>query len=412
MASVTDLADAVLPLIRTRADLHRWSAANEHGGRMHDGIDALEVALPTADPTDAYTVTHKALTSAITVIARADDSSGIIGDACRRLLRLHPVVASAANVPPATLVDWMITFQFDGTVDYFELDPVAYAPALGELGMTRYRRRLAEIEDGLGPRPNEDNRWSGGHGHDWFTLDWNGKRLAVLDRDVEAIIATHARDRRVAAWLHDTAKAFVEIGDVDLAIDWAWQATDFDHGHQAQRAGDYWCALLDQYRPDEALAARQLVFARWPSSSTAAALHRSAGPAWTDLCEGVIATLSTRPREAVLFALTTLKDVPFAWDLAHNLDLGDGSVWTELVKVYEKVDPPAVVPVLQRLALGDLVEAKAQNYRTAARRLARMRRLAAGPEQAADVDAFIAELRDTHRRRPRLQQEFNRAGLP
>jgi len=28
---VSDLADAVLPLIRTRADLWRWSAANEHG---------------------------------------------------------------------------------------------------------------------------------------------------------------------------------------------------------------------------------------------------------------------------------------------------------------------------------------------------------------------------------------------
>jgi hypothetical protein len=37
-----------------------------------------------------YVVTHKALASAIKVIARADDSSGIIGDACRRLLELHP----------------------------------------------------------------------------------------------------------------------------------------------------------------------------------------------------------------------------------------------------------------------------------------------------------------------------------
>lgn len=41
-----------------------------------------------------------------------------------------------------------------------------------------------------------------------------------------------------------------------------------------------------------------------------------------------------------------------------------------------------------------------------------MRRLAAGSEHAADVDALIAELRNEHRRRPRLQQEFDRAGLP
>jgi hypothetical protein len=34
----------------------------------------------------------------------------------------------------------MITVQFDGDVDYFEIDPVAYAPALGQEGMSAYRK--------------------------------------------------------------------------------------------------------------------------------------------------------------------------------------------------------------------------------------------------------------------------------
>jgi len=41
-----------------------------------------------------------------------------------------------------------------------------------------------------------------------------------------------------------------------------------------------------------------------------------------------------------------------------------------------------------------------------------MRKLAAGSEYAAEVDWFIAELRESNRRRPQLQQEFDRAGLP
>jgi hypothetical protein len=41
-----------------------------------------------------------------------------------------------------------------------------------------------------------------------------------------------------------------------------------------------------------------------------------------------------------------------------------------------------------------------------------MRTLAAGTDQADVVDTFIAGLRDAHRRRPRLQQEFDRARLP
>ncbi len=102
---MTTLADAVLPLIRTRSDLYRYSAANAHGRDMHEAIDILEQALPTTDPAEIYAVTHKALASAIKVIARADDSSGIIGDACRRLLELHPKTAASARVPSGKLSD-------------------------------------------------------------------------------------------------------------------------------------------------------------------------------------------------------------------------------------------------------------------------------------------------------------------
>jgi hypothetical protein len=379
---------------------------------MHAALDILETALPTADPADVYSVTHKALGSAIKVIARADDSSGIIGDACRRLLALHPKVAAAANVAAPKLIDWMMTFQFDGDVDYFTLDPVAYAPALGEAGMIAYRARLMQIETGLGQRPSQADRWTSPHSHEWFTVEWNARRLAVLDRDIDAIIATHARDRRVAAWLQDTAEAFEEIGQPDLAIDWAQQATDFNHGHQSRRAADYWCELLDHHRPHESLPARLLVFRRWPSATTAAHLHAAADTSWPDYRADVMATLASHPRDAVMFALRTLNDVEFAWDLAYSLALADDPTWSELVKAYEKVDPLAVLPVLQRLVENDLVVAKAQNYRLAARRLAKMRRLAAGSDHAQAVDTLVAQLRETHRRRPRLQQEFDRAGLP
>ena len=133
MAPVSTLADAVLPLIRTRSDLHRYSAANAHGRGRHEAVDILEAAIPTTDPAEIYAVIHKVLASSLKVIARADDSSGIIGDACRRLLKLHPQAAAAARTPVGKLIEWMMKFQFDEEVDYFELDPVAYAPALGQV---------------------------------------------------------------------------------------------------------------------------------------------------------------------------------------------------------------------------------------------------------------------------------------
>jgi len=122
---VSDLADAVLPLIRTRADVWRWGAANEHGRQMHDAVAMLQAAAESEDPADVFAVTQKAIASALKVIMRADDSSGIIGDACRALMDLHPEVAARAKPPVAKLVDWMMAFQFDNECDYFPLDPVA-----------------------------------------------------------------------------------------------------------------------------------------------------------------------------------------------------------------------------------------------------------------------------------------------
>ena len=406
------LAELVLPLIRTRADLHRWSSANAHGRQMHQAVDLLEAAVPTTDPAEVHAVVHKALSSAIKVIARADDSSGIIGDACRRLLDLHPRSAAKAGVPADRLVDWMMKFQLDGEVDYFELDPVAYAPALGDKGLAAYRARLDQIRAGLGPEPDEADRWSVPDRHERWVLEWNERRLAVLDHDIDAIIRTHAKDRKVAAWLQDTAEAFEEIGEIGLAIDWARQATDFSPGHQSRTAADHWCRLLAEHRPDELLDARLLVFRRWPSSTTAAHLHQATGPGWSNHRDEVLATLAASPDDAVLFALFTLNDVHLAWNYARSLGLETDRTWNELVNAYEKVDPLATLPIHRRLVENELVNTGAQHYRVAARRLTKMRTLAAGTEQARQVDDLIADLRDTHRRRPRLQSEFDRAGLP
>lgn len=405
------LSDAVLPLIRTRDDLHRWSAANAHGRQMHEAVDLLEGALPATDPVEAYAVAHKALASAIKVVARADDSSGIIGDACLRLLALHPKLAAAAHVPVGRLVTWMMAFQFDDDVDFFELDPKAYAPALGDKGLKEYRARLEQVRQSLAPEPAAD-AWSGPYQHERWVLDWNARRLAVLDRDVDEIIRTHARDRKVAAWLQDAAEALEEIGETELAIGWARQATDFDHGHQSQRAAEYWCALVEEHVPEELVAARSYVFRRWPTASNASRLHATAGATWAEHQAEVAEMLRASPTDAVTFALGTLKDTQQAWKLAHELALTSDHTWDQLVTAYEKIDPLAVLAIHRELVESTLTNTGAEHYCNAAKRLARMRRLAAGSDRADDIDDFIAQLRDMYRRRPRLQQEFDRAKLP
>jgi hypothetical protein len=177
-------------------------------------------------------------------------------------------------------------------------------------------------------------------------------------------------------------------------------------------AANYWCELLAQHRPGELLNARLTVFRRWPIARHASGLHDAAGDDWSGYYDEVLALLSTRPVEAVSFAYSSLGDLHLAWSLAHTLSLNDDRLWASLAKSYEKIDPLAVLPVLARLVDHDLAETGAQHYIVAARRLKKMRRLAAGSSQAPQVDDYIKELRETHRRRPRLQREFDRAGLP
>jgi tetratricopeptide (TPR) repeat protein len=416
-----NLGDVVLGLIRTRADLHRWGAANAHGRQMHEAVGLMRDAAGSADPAALLAVVEKAIAAAVRVILRADDSSGIIGDAIRDLLALHAQVASEARPSASKLVAWMIKFQFGGTQDFFSIDVADYAPVLGPDGLALYRAKLAEIAGRLGPEPadfggrlTDPEAWrkTAHDRHTRFLLEHNARRLAVVDRDVDAIIATHARDRKVAAWLQETAQALAEIGEVDLAIDWAKQAADFDGGHQSLDAAGYWCELLAQYRPDAELAARLEVFRRWPSSWTAERLRRAAGQVWPVHRDEVLDTLARSPRDAVVFALHHLGEVELAWALAHNLGLTDARTWSEVANAYEQVDPLGVLPVLRDLVVADLRNADARGYQQAARRLRRMRRLAAGTDRAGEVEELIGALREEHRRRPRLQREFDQAGLP
>nr|WP_040563786.1 hypothetical protein [Kineosphaera limosa] len=399
-------------MIRSRGDLHRWSAANAHGAQMHQGVDLLEAA-ETDDPAEVFAVTQRAIKSATTLIMRADDSSGIIGSAVQRLLALHARTAAPAGAPVFKLVPWLMKFQFEQECDFFHVDPVAYAPALGDTGMVAYRRALAERRALLGPEPAEEDSWQSPASHDWFTIHYNDQRLAVFDRDVEAIIRTHARDERVAAWVEDAAQALEEIEEYDLAIEWTERAVRHPNGgHQSITAARYLGELLKKHRPDALLAARLDIFDRWPSATHANEVREAAGSGWADLSEMVLSRLQANPRQAVSFALLCLKEPQLAWTLAYDLGLDDASLWSELLKAYEKVDPLATVQKHTELAIGELAVADARNYRAGARRLARLRKLVAGTSRAVEVDDLIATLRDEHRRRPRLQQEFTKAGLP
>ncbi|XBH20437.1 hypothetical protein V5R04_09270 [Jonesiaceae bacterium BS-20] len=415
------LADAVLPLIRSNnPNLWRYSASNEQGMSMHKGAAILEAAIGAPDalpqlgvrvatPKETYSVAHKALASAIKVIGRADDSAGIIGDACRELIRLHPLAAKAAGVAQLELAKWFWRFHFNEEVDYFNLDPVAYAPALGEKGIARLRSLVIAFREQIAATPLSDGPYS--YDHREFLAEYLEQRLAVLDKDFDAIVTTHLREGKVAAHVEDVAEAFEEIGELELAITWAHRALLFDRGHQAAQAANRWWRLLGQQRPEELPGAARLLFDRWPNSTSAARLVENAG---VEPVSHIMDVLQQFPDALVRFQLDTLADPKLAWETAHQLELVSAWVWKDLAKAYFPTDPVASIEVQLQIISANLTEAKTSKYRPAALELKELRKAAnqASAQALTAVDQGIAELREKYNRRPSFLAALTRARLP
>lgn len=148
--------------------------------------------------------------------SRADDSAGIIGDACHRLIDLHSQAATFTQPQQVRLANWFWSFHFDEEVDFFRWDPVAYAPALGEKGLGLIRTRVNALREELPPENSTASRRS--YNPNEFLVRWFDQRFSVLDRDFDATIRTHLRNGGVAAKLVETVGEGV-IGDVQAALE-------------------------------------------------------------------------------------------------------------------------------------------------------------------------------------------------
>lgn len=416
-----NLGEQVLPMFRSRAQLHRWDAVTRYCSQAWTGVALLEQAEERDGAASVRPVAQKAIASVGRLLLHADDSGGSMGVIFNHLLKLHARLCREAPPAVGALVKWMIRFQFGNGQDFFLIDPVDYAPALGAKGLAKYQDELEQIAATIPAEPGEAEKraaWKlrmehpdagdllSQHAHARFVLQYNAERLSVAHRDAAGIIETHAGDQSRAYKLHNTARALSEIGATELAIDWAKRAAFLEDGHQAEQAGKYWCELLHEHRSGEELAARLAQFSRWPSSANAARLHLAAGVAWPSLQAEVLEKLAERPYDYIEFLLQTLQDVPLAWAEAHRLDLDSAAQWEDLVAAYQLYDPLAVLPVLERIIEASLTVADARNYKMAVRQLRQHHAIATAANRTADTAVLLASIRARNRNRPRLLREL------
>ena len=169
-------------LSQLKAEIDRGLRTNRYLGYRESGgwamqarpvVEAIGEAVGSSPTAELVLLIERAVGHVVKVILKADDSDGLIGDLARELLDLHARACDAGNADPIKLARWMVRFRFDDQ-DFFEVDPVPYADALGDLGLAAYRRDVKQRVEA--------------RGGDSFAAKYAQERLAVLDGDAEALV--------------------------------------------------------------------------------------------------------------------------------------------------------------------------------------------------------------------------------
>ena len=359
-------------------------------------IAELESAVK-ADPSRALVeLLQRAVGHVVKVILRADDSDGMIGNLARDLLVLHARACDAGGADPVKLAAWMIRFRFDDQ-DFFEVDPVRYANALGEKGLAAYRAAVAARAD-----------------DDSFAARYARERLAILDRDLEEIVALMGGDLTKPHQFINVAEAMQELALDDEVLAWATRGIAETSGWQTGKLFDLACEIHTRRdEPLEVLALRRTQHERMPSAATYRGLRTAADAlnAWPVEQDAARATLRRANAREIVVALLDEGELELAWDAAVAAPELGADLWLRLAEACEPHRPADALAVYQRVADKVLEQADRRAYRRAAKILQRARSAAEVADQLDAFNTFLARLREQHRRRPTLIEILDKAQL-
>ena len=351
---------------------------------------------------------------------RIDDSGGNVTRACQRAIDLYARACREGRPNGVRLGRWLAKFRLasPGWPDVALND---FLPALGGKGVAAYRRVVdaaAEQAEAQGDRPG-------------FELGSMLLELADHDGDVDRAVELLSREehpryaaiieRLVAAGRRDEALTRLDRAVAESRIDAPgpdpWRDADNPYWVRPGRALDLY---LEAGRSGDALDLARDLF------------HSDPGPASLDFLLTTAERLGRREEEldsaltwvdgrdwrtgdtAIVLALH-LGDVDRAWAAADRW--GVDRAWMSLADVQPQPRPDDAIELYRRDIERALLKAGRSSARRAAAGAVRMRLIAAAADArdgGGRVEAFTAwvgGLRETHRRRPTVGQEFDREGL-
>jgi uncharacterized Zn finger protein len=364
-------------------------------------VEAIGGAVESSPTAELVALIERAIGHVVKVILKADDSDGMIGDLARELLDLHARACDAGNAEPIKLARWMVRFRFDDQ-DFFEVDPVRYADALGELGLAAYRREVKErVEAGSSES---------------FAAKYAQERLAVLDGDTEGIVRLLGGDLSRPYQFIRVAEAMSELGRDDDVLAWATRGIAKSSGWQVAQLYDLAAGVRTRRgQAKEVLQLRREQHQRMPSSSTYGLLRTAAQACgdWPTERPGGLGALAEHDLGGLVDVLLADGEPDAAWQVSGEHPEWDPGAqrWMRLAEAREPSVAGDSFDVYLRLADVELETTGKAAYVRATTILKKAAHAAKAADRQAEFAEHLAALRATHKRRPTFIAALDKARL-
>jgi uncharacterized Zn finger protein len=242
------------------------------------------------------------------------------------------------------------------------------------------------------------------------------QRLAVVDRDIDAIVETSGGSLTTPGQFLHVAEAMAEIDRPDLVLEWTERGIAETDGYPIGALYDLACGTYAQLgQPLAVLQLRRAHHQRSPTSSTYVALKTTALSldTWERDRDAARATLRDRDTRGYITALLGDGDDELAWHTAQSASSEE--IGTELrltlAERRQATHPADALGLYLAVADEILVTTDRRAYARAIRVLKQARTAAQTAGRTDVFTAHVARLRDQHRRRPTLIAMLDKAGL-
>lgn len=371
----------------------------DYAARLAPAIAQLHGMLQR-DPQECRALCEYTLKRLFRIIERCDDSAGSLGDRLSEVAELH-ARACAASPPGKSLAKILYTLQAH---DDWNLLPLpAYWDLLERAGQAAYAKLVLKEFDGL-PPPRQ-----GAFDMEGFGACRRAEALARCSGDFELLQRVLRRDLSSPYQHLRVLESLHESGHARDALAWAENAVKRfpDDGELRAALAD---CLADAGLEDEAMEQDWQRFQQHPSNVAWTGLKRRAGSDWAGWRERALAHAQSREDGHATLRIDLLMhdgDIDAAVELARDQPVSPGTLQT-LAERTRKRDPDSASAFYLRVARqrGEMLRGLA-DYQKLTALLAH----AAGCGPSAELQAFVADVRVKHGRKPRLMAMLAEAGL-